>query len=46
MEVSLITRCLNGAKWPVLMLGVGQTYADIEAVCNGRRYGGKDDRVH
>ena len=37
LEVSLITRCPNGAKWPVLMLEVGQTYANIEAVRNGQR---------
>jgi hypothetical protein len=37
LEVSLITRCPNGAKWPVLMLEVGQTYADIENVRNGKR---------
>ena len=37
LEVSLITRCPNGAKWPVLMLEVGQTYSDIEKVRNGER---------
>jgi hypothetical protein len=37
LEVSFITRCPNGAKWPVFMLEVGQTYADIEAVRNGQR---------
>ena len=37
LEVSLITRCPDGARWPVLMLEVGQTYADIEAVRNGKR---------
>lgn len=37
LEVSFITRCPNGAKWPVLMLEVGQTFADIEAVRNGQR---------
>lgn len=37
LEVSLITRCPNGAKWPVLMLEVGQNYTDIEAVRNGNR---------
>lgn len=37
LEVSFITRCPNGAKWPVLMLEVGQNYADIEAVRNGKR---------
>lgn len=37
LEVSFITRCPDGAKWPVLMLEVGQTYADIEAVRNGKR---------
>lgn len=37
LEVSLITRCPDGAKWPMLMLEVGQTYADIEAVRNGKR---------
>jgi hypothetical protein len=37
LEVSLITRCPDGAKWPVLMLEVGQNYADIEAVRNGKR---------
>ena len=37
LEVSLITRCPNGSKWPVLMLEAGQTYADIEAVRNGQR---------
>ncbi|KGH30845.1 hypothetical protein [Comamonas testosteroni] len=37
LEVSLITRCPNGSKWPVLMLEAGQSYADIEAVRNGQR---------
>ena len=37
LEVSFITRCPDGAKWPVLMLEVGQTYSDIEAVRNGKR---------
>jgi hypothetical protein len=37
LEVSLINRCPNGAKWPVLMLEVGQKYADIDAVRNGKR---------
>lgn len=37
LEVSFITRCPNGAKWPVLMLEVGQNYADIEGVRNGKR---------
>ncbi len=37
LEVSFITRCPDGAKWPVLMLEVGQNYADIEAVRNGKR---------
>jgi hypothetical protein len=37
LEVSLITRCPNGAKWPVLMLEVGEKFADIEAVRNGKR---------
>lgn len=37
LEVSFITRCPDGAKWPVLMLEVGQHYADIEAVRNGKR---------
>ena len=37
LEVSLITRCPDGAKWPVLMLEVGQNYSDIEAVRNGKR---------
>ena len=37
LEVSLITRCPDGARWPVLMLEVGQKYADIEAVRNGKR---------
>jgi hypothetical protein len=37
LDVSLITRCPDGARWPVLMLEVGQTYADIEAVRNGKR---------
>lgn len=37
LEVSLITRCPNGATWPVLMLEVGETYADIENVRNGKR---------
>jgi hypothetical protein len=31
-----ITRCLNGAKWPVLMLEVGLNYAEIEVVRNGQ----------
>lgn len=37
LEVSLITRCPNGAKWPVLMLEVGVNYSDIESVRNGGR---------
>ena len=37
LEVSFITRCPDGAKWPVLMLEVGHCYADIEAVRNGQR---------
>lgn len=37
LEVSLITRCPNGSKWPVLMLEAGQSYTDIEAVRNGQR---------
>lgn len=37
LEVSLITRCPDGARWPVLMLEVGEKYADIEAVRNGKR---------
>ena len=37
LEVSLITRCPDGAQWPVLMLEVGQKYTDIEAVRNGKR---------
>ena len=37
LEVSLITRCPNGARWPVLMLEVGECFADIEAVRNGNR---------
>jgi hypothetical protein len=37
LEVSLITRCPNGARWPVLMLEVGEKFADIEAVRNGSR---------
>lgn len=37
LEVSLITRCPNGAKWPVLMLEVGETYSDIEKARNGGR---------
>jgi hypothetical protein len=37
LEVSFITRCPNGAKWPVLMLEVGQNFADIDAVRNGKR---------
>lgn len=37
LEVSLITRCPDGAKRPVLMLEVGHAYADIEAVRNGKR---------
>ncbi len=35
LEVSLITRSPNGAKWPVLMLEVGETYRDIEAARSG-----------
>lgn len=35
LEVSLITRCPNGARWPVLMLEVGETYPDIEAARKG-----------
>lgn len=37
LEVSLITRCPNGSKWPVLMLEVGETYSDIEKVRDGAR---------
>jgi hypothetical protein len=37
LEVSLITRAPNGARWPVLMLEAGEKYADIEAVRNGKR---------
>lgn len=37
LEVSLIARSPNGAKWPVLMLEVGETYSDIEKVRNGGR---------
>lgn len=37
LEVSLITRAPAGARWPVIMLEVGQKYADIEAVRNGKR---------
>ena len=37
LEVSFITRAPNGAKWPVLMLEVGETFADIDAVRNGQR---------
>ncbi len=37
LEVSLITRCPNGSKWPVLMLEVGVAYADIEKVRKGER---------
>ncbi|GAO73642.1 hypothetical protein [Comamonas sp. E6] len=37
LEVSLITRCPNGSKWPVLMLDAGQSYPAIEAVRNGQR---------
>jgi hypothetical protein len=37
LEVSFITRCPNGSQWPVLMLEVGATYADIEKVRNGQR---------
>jgi hypothetical protein len=37
LEVSLIARCPDGSRWPVLMLEVGQNYADIEAVRNGKR---------
>ncbi|UUZ66382.1 hypothetical protein LP417_35875 (plasmid) [Polaromonas sp. P1-6] len=36
LEVSLITRCPNGAKWPVLMLEVGETYSDIEKALQRR----------
>jgi hypothetical protein len=32
LEVSFITRAPNGAKWPVLMLEVGETFAGIDAV--------------
>lgn len=35
LEVSLIARAPNGAKWPVLMLEVGQNYADIESARKG-----------
>ena len=37
LEVSLIVRCPNGSKWPVLMLEVGENYSDIEKVRNGER---------
>lgn len=37
LEASLIARCPNGARWPVLMLEAGQTFSDIEAVRNGHR---------
>lgn len=37
LEVSLITRCPNGARWPVLMLEVGETFLDIEKVRDGGR---------
>lgn len=37
LEVSFIVRCPNGARWPVLMLEVGQKYADIEAARNGNK---------
>jgi hypothetical protein len=37
LEVSFITRCPDGAKWPVLMLEVGHRYADIDAVRTGKR---------
>lgn len=37
LEVSLIIRCPNGTKWPVLMLEAGQSYTDIEAVRSGQR---------
>ena len=37
LEVSFITRAPNGAKWPVLMLEVGETFADIDAARNGQR---------
>jgi hypothetical protein len=37
LEVSFITRCPNGAQWPVLMLEVGEKFADIEAARNGNK---------
>lgn len=37
LEVSLISRCPNGSKWPVLMLEVGACFTDIEKVRNGER---------
>jgi len=37
LEVSFIIRAPNRAKWPVLMLEVGETFADIDAVRNGQR---------
>jgi hypothetical protein len=37
LEVSFITRCPDRAKWPVPMLEVGRTYAEIDAVRNGKR---------
>lgn len=37
LEASLITRCPNGAKWPVLMHEIGETYSDIEKVRHGGR---------
>ena len=36
LVVSLISRAPNGARWPVLMLEVGETYQDIEAARNGK----------
>ena len=36
-EVSFITRAPNGAKWHVIMLEVGETFADIDAARNGQR---------
>jgi hypothetical protein len=37
LEISLIVRCPNGSRWPVLMLEAGEKFADIEAARNGNK---------
>ncbi len=35
LEVLLLARSPNGARWPVLMLEAGETHRDIEAARKG-----------